>query len=94
MLPDLCGPIYAGGAAGVGVSVGVPFASGKVPRDLGERLELSVGDRAKHDFFAMLLNEDFRTREPECLGQPYGLTTAMLKDLCCGHSYVLYLYIR
>ncbi len=66
----------------------------EVAGDLGEGFELGVGDGAEHHFIPMFLDQHFRTGEPEGLGQPHGLAAAMLEDFGCGHSYVLYLYVK
>lgn len=64
----------------------------EVAGDLGEGLELGVGDWAQHHFITMFLNEHLRAWESESLGQTHGLAAAVLKYLCCSHSYGLYPY--
>lgn len=63
----------------------------EMPGNLGKRLELSMSDGPQDDLVTMFLDEYLRTRKSEGFGQSHGLTAAMLEDLGCHHSYILYL---
>jgi len=61
----------------------------QIARHIGQCFEPATSDRRKDDGAPTPLNRDFAAFEAKFLWQPHGLTSAVLKELCHLHIYIM-----
>ena len=61
----------------------------QIARHIGQCFEPATCNRSKDDRATAPLNRDFAAFEAKLLWQPHGLASAVLKELCHLHIYIM-----